>query len=171
MRLAVSFRSEYQKTILPDRFLEMDNVVKIEHSGFRENSFEATRQFLSYYGIQFTPLHMFNDNICNPLFLTLYCKPYRGDEVGLPVLYERLLENANDKLHIKLAKAIELAGYERVDNIVQPIVEAISKETLLTGKKHFERSEIELMPFWDKLKFPARSFTLLARDQNRLLAA
>ncbi|MGM9575909.1 MAG: hypothetical protein ACI3T2_00575 [Anaerovibrio sp.] len=160
VRLAVSFRSEYQKTILPDRFLEMDNVVKIEHSGFRENSFEATRQFLSYYGIQFTPLHMFNANICNPLFLTLYCKTYRGDEVGLPVLYERLLENANDKLHIKLAKAIELAGYERVDNIVQPIVEAISKETLLTGKKHFERSEIELMPFWDKLKFPAKSFII-----------
>ena len=97
VRLAVSFRSEYQNSILPDGFLKLDNIVKIEHRGFKDNPFKAARQFLSYYGIQFTPLHMFNANIYNPLFLTLYCKTYRGDEVELPVLYERLLEKANDK--------------------------------------------------------------------------
>ena len=110
VRLAVSFRSEYQKSILPERFLEWDNVVKIEHMGFRSNPFDAARKFLGYCGIQFTPLHMFISNIENPLFLTLYCKTYRGDEAELPVLYDRLLENANDKLHIKLARPIETAG-------------------------------------------------------------
>lgn len=76
VRLAVSFRSEYQNSILPDGFLKLDDIVKIEHRGFRDNPFEAARQFLIYYGIQFTPLHMFNANVYNPLFLTLYCKTY-----------------------------------------------------------------------------------------------
>lgn len=145
VRLAVSFRSEYQNSILPDRFLEWDNVVKIEHRGFRNNSFEAARKFLSYYGIPFTPLHMFSANIDNPLFVTLYCKTYRGDEVGLPVLYERLLEKANEKLHKNLAKAIESAGYDQSCDIVSPIVKAISELTLRTGKRRFEKSEIENM--------------------------
>lgn len=156
VRLAMSFRSEYQNAILPERFLELDNVVKIEHRGFRSNTLEASKKFLGYYGIPFTPLHMFITNIDNPLFLTLYCKTYQGDEVELPVLYERLLEKANDKLHIKLAKAIEAAGYDQSDNIVLPIVEAISKQTLLTGKRHFEKSEIESMPIWNSLGLAAR---------------
>ena len=80
VRLAVSFRSEYQNSILPERFLELDNVAKMEHRGFRNNPLEAARKFLGYYGIQFTPLHMFTANIDNPLFLTLYCKTYQGDD-------------------------------------------------------------------------------------------
>lgn len=165
VRLAVSFRSEYQNSILPEQFLELDNVVKIEHRGFRNNPLEAARKFLGYYGIQFTPLHLFTANIDNPLFLTLYCKTYQGDEVELPVLYERLLEKANDKLHINLAKPLEMAGYDQSDNIVLPIVEAISKQFLLTGKRHFEKSEIESMPIWNSLGLAARPFvTQLIRE-------
>ena len=165
VRLAISYRSEYQKSILPERFLEWDNITKIEHSGFRNNPFEAARQFLGHYGIQFTPLHMFTSNIDNPLFLTLYCKTYQGDEVELPTLYERLLEKANEKLHMEKAKLIEAAGYDQSDNIVLPIVEAISQKTLLTGKRHFEKSEIESMPIWNSLGLTARPLiTQLIRE-------
>lgn len=165
VRLAISFRSEYHNSILPDRFLELENVMKIEHQGFKNNSFEAARKFLNHYGIPFTPIHMFTTNIDNPLFLTLYCKTYQGDEVELPVLYERLLEKANDKLHIQLAKVIETAGYDQSDNIVLSIVEAISKETLLTGKRHFEKNEIESMQIWKSMGLTARPFiTQLIRE-------
>ena len=129
---------------------------------------ESYRNILGHYGIPFTPLHMFTTNIDNPLFLTLYCKTYQGDEVELPVLYERLLEKANDKLHIKLAKAIETAGYNQSDNIVLPIVEAISKQTLLTGKRHFEKSEIESMPIWNSLGLVARPFITQLIQENIL---
>lgn len=168
VRLAVSFRSEYQKSILPERFLELDNVVKMEHRGFRSNPFEAAKKFLSHYSIPFTPLHIFTTNIDNPLFLTLYCKTYQGDEVELPVLYERLLEKANEKLHMKLAKAFETAGYDQSDNLVFSIVEAISKQTLLTGKRHFEKSEIESMPIWNSLGLAARPFITQLIQENIL---
>ena len=80
VRLAISFRSEYEKVLLPEQFLKWNNVVKIEHTGFVGNSFEAVRKFLGHYGIPFAPVHMFSRNIYNPLFLTLYCKTYQGDE-------------------------------------------------------------------------------------------
>ncbi|MBS5115448.1 MAG: hypothetical protein KHY88_07115 [Erysipelotrichaceae bacterium] len=165
VRLAISFRSEYEKTILPDNFLEYDDVMKIEHYGFKGNSLEAAKRFLDHYGIPFTPLHMFTSNIDNPLFLTLYCKTYQGDEVELPVLYERLLEKANDKMHIKLATAIEHAGYDQSYNIVLPIIESISKQILLTGKRHFERDEIVSMTIWNEMGLSAIPFvTQLIRE-------
>ena len=69
--------------------------------------------------------------------MTLYCKTYQGDEVDLPILYERLLEKANEKF----TKVIEKADYDPSYNIVLPVIEAISKRTLFTGKRHFEKSE------------------------------
>ncbi len=168
VRLAISFRSEYEKTILPDNFLEYDDVIKIEHYGFKGNSLEAAKRFLDHYGIPFTPLHMFTSNIDNPLFLTLYCKTYQGDEVELPVLYERLLEKANDKMHIKLATAIGNVGYDQSDNIVLPIIESISKQILLTGKRHFERDEIVSMAIWNEMGLSARPFIIQLIRENIL---
>ena len=139
VRLAISFRSEYEKVLLTEQFFKVDNVVKIEHTGFMGNSFKAVRKFLGHYGIPFAPVHMFSRNIYNPLFLTLYCKTYQGDEVDLPILYERILEKANEKF----AKVIEKTGYDPSYNIVLPVIEAISKQTLFTGKRHFEKSELE----------------------------
>lgn len=165
VRLAISFRSEYQDVILPERFLESDNVVQIEHRGFRDNLFEASKQFLAYYGIPFTPLHMFTADIYNPLFLTLYCKTYQGDEAELPVLYERILKNANIKVHMNLKKAIESAGYDETENLVFPVIEAISKMTLSSGRRHFEKSEIESLEIWTTLGLAPRSFiTQLLRE-------
>ncbi len=168
VRLAISFRSEYHNSILPENFLKQENVMKMEHKGFRDNPFEAAKKFLGYYGIPFTPLHMFNANIDNPLFLTLYCKTYQGDEVELPILYERLLEKANEKIHIKLAKAIEIAGYEQSENLVLPIIQAIAKQTLFTGKRHFEKNEIESISVWNSLGLGARPFITQLIQENIL---
>ena len=63
-------------------------------------------------------------DIYNPLFLTLYCKTYQGDEAELPVLYERILKNANNKVHMNLKKAIESAGYDETENLFFPVIEA-----------------------------------------------
>ena len=49
VRLAISFRSEYEKVLLTEQFFKVDNVVKIEHTGFMGNSFKAVRKFLGHY--------------------------------------------------------------------------------------------------------------------------
>ena len=150
--------------LLTEQFFKVDNVVKIEHTGFMGNSFKAVRKFLGHYGIPFAPVHMFSRNIYNPLFLTLYCKTYQGDEVDLPILYERILEKANEKF----AKVIEKTGYDPSYNIVLPVIEAISKQTLFTGKRHFEKSELEGMPIWNTLGLAPRPFITKLIQENIL---
>ncbi len=84
VRLAVSFREEYKKQLFADLKMDKYEVCHIRHRGFDENSIEAAQKFMDHYGIPFTPLHLFTTGITNPLFLTLYCKTYQGDEVNLP---------------------------------------------------------------------------------------
>lgn len=168
VRLAVSYRSEYRQVILPERFINQNNVVKIEHKGFRNNPIEAAKTFLNYYGIAFTPLHIFMSNIDNPLFIILYCKTYQGDEAGLPLLYDRLLQKVNEKIHIKLAKVIETAGYDQSVDLVLPVVKEISMQTLLTGKRHFEKKEIEELSIWASLGLNARPFITQLIQENIL---
>lgn len=156
VRLAISFRNEYEKSILPENFLELNGVVKMEHQGFRGNSIEAAKEFLAHYGIPFTPIQMFTNRIDNPLFLTLYCKTYQGDEVGLQVLYDRLLEKANDKIYDSLEDTLRVAGFEASDNLVLMIVDAISKEILANGNRRFEKKELEKMSIWHELNLSAR---------------
>lgn len=99
---------------------------------------------------------MFTNRIDNPLFLTLYCKTYQGDEVGLQVLYDRLLEKANDKIYDSLEDTLRVAGFEASDNLVLMIVDAISKEILANGNRRFEKKELEKMSIWHELNLSAR---------------
>lgn len=168
VRLAISFRSEYENTILPERFFELDGVVKIEHRGFKSNSMEAAKEFLAYYGLSFTPIQMFSSNIDNPLFLTLYCKTYQGDDVGLQMLYDRLLDKANDKIYTTLERTIRSAGFDASDNIVSMIVDAISKEILATGKRQFEKSELANLSIWNELDLPPIVFIIQLIKENVL---
>jgi len=69
---------------------------------------------------------------------------------------------------MKLAKAIETAGYDQSDNLVFPIVEAISKQTLFTGKRRFEKNEIESMGIWSSLGLVARPFITQLIQENIL---
>lgn len=165
VRLAISFRSEYEKVILPDNFCQWNKVLEIQHQGFISNTIDAAQKFLAFHGLSFTPLHMFTSNIDNPLFLTMYCKTYQGDEATLPVLYERLLAKANASVHIRLKNIIANVGYDTTENLVRPVVEEIAKLILSTGKRYFERHEIERLPIWNELGLNARPFiTELIRE-------
>ena len=57
VRLAISFREEYSKTILPDEFCKEKYVYEIVHEGFKSNTIEAVQEFLSNYGLYMTPVN------------------------------------------------------------------------------------------------------------------
>lgn len=79
-------------------------------------------------------------------------------------MYERLLEKANEKF----TKVIEKADYDPSYNIVLPVIEAISKQTLFTGKRHFEKSELERMSIWSTLGLAPRPFITKLIQENIL---
>lgn len=168
VRLAISFRSEYEKVVLPENFLNQDGVAKMEHNGFRGNSLAAAKEFLAHYGLPFTPIQMFTSKIDNPLFLTLYCKTYQGDNVGVQELYDRLLEKANEKIYDTLEIQGYATGYDATDNIVSEVIEAISKKMLSNSKRHIEKKELEMLPIWHDLDLKARPFIKQLLQENIL---
>lgn len=135
VRLAISFRDEYSKTILPDEFCKEKYVYEIVHEGFKSNTIEAVQEFLSNYGLYMTPVNLLMSNSDNPLFLTLYCETYEGNDADLLTMYDRYLEKADDKMFSKYEVMLESAGHDSSSNLVSKVVAAISEEIINTGKK------------------------------------
>lgn len=158
VRLAISFREEYSKTILPDEFCKEKYVYEIVHEGFKSNTIEAVQEFLSNYGLYMTPVNLLMSNSDNPLFLTLYCETYEGNDADLLTMYDRYLEKADDKMFSKYEVMLESAGHDSSSNLVSKVVAAISEEIINTGKKQFARKEIENLPIWKKLNINCTEF-------------
>ena len=117
VKLILSYRPEYEKLILPDSFLEgRGDIVTMLHRGFEDNSISAAREFLNHYNIPFTPLEYFGYEMSNPLFLTLYCKTYNGEDVSLPILYDRVIEHANSNISRVLRVELRQKGYAEDDD-------------------------------------------------------
>lgn len=165
VRMVVTYREEYRKLIIEEENISKYSVCMIKHNGFKDNSFEAMKKFMNHYGIPFSAVHIFNTSISNPLFLTLYCKTYQGDDVGLDVLYERILKRANQNIHKNLVDFIREKGYDATEDLVSPIICGIADFILQTGKKSLSQQEIMGLSVWKEYQLPARPFvTQLIRE-------
>lgn len=159
VKLVLSYRSEYQESILPDSALEdQEDVVAMIHRGFEDNSIPAVREFLNYYNIPFTPLEYFGYEMSNPLFLTLYCKTYNGEEVSLPILYDRVIEHANENIHRTFAKELQQKGYTESEDILSPLIMEIAEWLVLHEKRFISRKELSQLSFWTEYGISAAPF-------------
>ena len=155
VRLILSCRTEYKEALLSDSIIERINHDKIldeECKGFEDNSFLAARKFLDYYRIPFTPLEYFGYEISNPLFLTLYCKTYNGEEVGLPELFERLINHADKEIHKRLEKILRENGITEDISLLKPLVEEIVATMYSDGKRSITRERLRKLAYWDQYR-------------------
>lgn len=165
VRMVVTYREEYRKLIIEEENISKYSICMIKHNGFKDNSFEAVKKFMNHYGIPFSPVLFFNTNISNPLFLTLYCKTYQGDDVGLAVLYDRILKCANQNIHKNLVNVIQGKGYDATEDLVSPIISGIAEFILQTGRKSLSQQEIIGLSVWEEYQLPAKVFvTQLIRE-------
>ncbi len=78
----ISVRAGYEGLVFNDAIVEKikdGSYIELFHTGFRKESIEATKEFLNHYGIPFSPSYFLQQDMTNPLFLTLYCKSYTGE--------------------------------------------------------------------------------------------
>lgn len=149
LKLVISFRNEYRNEILNEDLkerLQKEEILSIHHQGFSEDSINAVREFLDFYGIPFTPNLYFISSASNPLFLTLYCKTYNGEEVALPKLYDRLLRIISHSVirrHADIAKK-----YTEDEDIVTPFVIELARKMM--GKRFFTRNDFRQMTYWSE---------------------
>lgn len=167
VKLAVTYRMEYEKSVVQDALLSEDeDVYRIVHTGFASNGLKASKQFFDYYRIPFTLYEYFESEMENPLFLTLYCKTYRNDEASLPTLYDRLVESANKNIFPILEKRYKLIGFTEDDNIVQSLVDEISTLAFDKKEKNILESDLASIPFWTANDLPLRPFMSLLAKEN-----
>ena len=149
VKAVVSYRPEYEKQVLPDSLSNRDdNAVIIHHRGFEDNSIEAVREFLDHYSIPFTPLEYFGYEMSNPLFLTLYCKTYNGQEVSLPTLYERLIERVATNIYHAHEKELNEKGYDEGSNYLQPLIYQIAEYLTVHGERFISKTDIMRLRYW-----------------------
>lgn len=161
VRLVITYRSEYERKLLNDAMVEgikSNDILCIEHYGFAENTIEAVQEFMNYYNIPFTPLDYFGYEMSNPLFLTLYCKTYRGDEVDLPTLYDRILEYANNNIHESMAEALKVKGYDETEDLLTPLIEELSEFLFRKGTRFVTKKELIKFDYWANYDIVASSF-------------
>ena len=171
VKLVLTYRSEFAKVLglksdNISQCIETGKIVKLHHIGFRDNSISAITQFLNYFNIPFTLLNFLNDRMTNPLFLTIYCKTYNGEEVDLPKLYERLIENANNNIHKMLESDPNHRGYIYDDNILEPLIAELSNIFIEQNAHYISKNDICNLNYWQYYGFkPAKFLNLLAQEQ------
>ncbi len=100
LKIVISVRSGYERLVFNDAIIEdiaRNKIPSIVHSGFREESVEATLTFLNHYGIPFLPSYFLQAEMTNPLFLTLFCKYYTGENFDMFTLFNQLITRADEE--------------------------------------------------------------------------
>ena len=159
VKLVFSYRTEYETLLLSDAIRDKkqdEAILSIYHRGFADNSGLAVRQFLNHYNIPFTPLEYFGAEMSNPLFLTLYCKTYSGDEASLPSLYERLIEKANKNIFVALN--LRSRGYSEGDDILRPLISQMASKMVTNNLRAITKEELVHLEFWDEYGIVAAPF-------------
>jgi len=164
VRLVISYRQEFHNSIFSNAIQQrLDNceILSLTHTGFEYNSFYAVKRFLNYYGISFTPLECFGYDVTNPLFLTLYCETYTGDDVDIPSLYDKFIEHINKRGFETLGNELREAGYSEDDNLVKKLVDEISRYYVDNKKTFLTHDEIVNLSFWTEVGISPHAFILL----------
>ena len=149
VKLVFSYRPEYGKALLTESVLQaIDNsdIVTIIHRGFEDDSVTAVTDFLNHYNIPFAPQEYFSPEMTNPLFLTLYCKTYNGEEVSLSVLYERLIE----KIGAKVYSALDLhsKGFCESDDILSPLLNQMADQMADNNHRGIAKTDLMKLSYW-----------------------
>lgn len=169
VKLVLSYRAEYETILLPDSIKEKkqkETIVSIYHRGFENNSGFAVKEFLNHYNIPFTPLEYFGAEMSNPLFLTLYCKTYNGEEVSLPTLYERLIKKANN--NVLAALNMYSNGYMEGDDILRPLISQMASKMVEVDRRAIKTTELLRLSFWDDYRINPAPFIRQLVKENIL---
>lgn len=171
VRLVVSYRPEYRNLLFTDDFkvrIRHGDIITLFHRGFDDSSYEAIAQFFDHYGIPFTPLEYLGYEITNPLFLTLYCETYNGEEVDLPTVYERLLADLNDQLWKSLSQKLRSAGYLPGYDLIRPLVLQFASRLSDNHERSMTREEFWELPYWKEYDLTAPAVVPVLRNEHFL---
>lgn len=158
IKIVISVRSGYERLVFNDgiiKEIETNNIANIVHSGFREESVEATLAFLNYYGIPFLPSYFLQAEMTNPLFLTLFCKYYTGENFDMFTLFNQLISKADEDAQMAVGNAY-------FTPILHDMVEELAEIRLSKENWDISKPELFRLHFWDIYGLSAQKIPYIA---------
>ena len=139
LRVVFSLRSSYEEIILPDTGLE-DKLFSIEHYGFENTTYDATKSFFSFYKIETPSIPLLIPEFNNPLFLKKFCEALVNNNLtqipkglnGISKLFNFYLLSVNKKLSAEL-------NFDKKDFLVIKAIEDFAEELILNQNYYLLR--------------------------------
>ncbi|EMC47557.1 MAG: hypothetical protein UIH32_00365 [Streptococcus mutans] len=156
IKLVLSVRTGYEKLVFEEntiKQLEDREILRIIHSGFREESVIATKEFLNFHNIPFSPSDLLSYEMTNPLFLTLFCKTYNGEELNLFQMFERFISMVDEEIQ----KALNIPDSGRM---LKDLLIEIAKRQLESDNNYLNKKELLKMEFWSDYGIGDKPFFL-----------
>lgn len=158
LRIAFSLRSGYEKNLIDESLenrIKENKISVLYHEGFRNESIEATKEFLNGYNIPFSPTSFLQYEITNPLFLTLLCKTYSGEEIDILALFNSLLDNADSEIQ----RAI---GYDGSTRLLTYLISEIIDYKISKGTSSISKTDLLRLGFWDTYGISSKKIPFLS---------
>ena len=158
LKIVISVRSGYERLVFNETIIEeveTNRISSIVHSGFREESVDATLTFLNYYGIPFLPSYFLQAEMTNPLFLTLFCKYYTGKNFDMFTLFDQLIDRADQE-------AQRAVGFTDFVPILQYLVEELAEIRLEKENWYITKTDLFGLHFWDTYGLSSHKIPFIA---------
>jgi len=135
LAIAISVRSSYEQTVIPERLVQ-DKLVRVDHYGFAQHEYEATRTFFDFFGIERPSIPILTPEFQNPLFLKIFCKGLKKRGLtrvptglhGITAIFQFFIESVNKKL-----AQPEYLDFDEKQHFVLKAVKKVTK--LMADKK------------------------------------
>lgn len=127
--LALTVRSTYFKSVIPDNIRDNNSITFITHEGFRGNEYDALSMFCDFYGLRQPTFPILAPEFTNPLFLQLVCMGVQNSaEKSFPLGFQgikKVFDFYIDALNSLLLAKTEYA--HRKDLVMNAIKRVASK--------------------------------------------
>lgn len=143
LSLAISVRTTYEDTVVPEQLRNKpDRIIKVQHHGFSDKVYEATKRFFNHFGILQPSVPLLAPEFVNPLFLMLFCKGLRNQNytripegiTGITSIFNFFVFSVNEKLSRKL-------DFDAHDDLVGRAIQLMADRLLEEKASALERRE------------------------------
>jgi hypothetical protein len=139
--LAVSCRTSYERIVIPDGLIP-EKLVKIDHRGFEDQEYIATKTFFEHYGIERPNIPLLVPEFSNPLFLKIFCQGLEKRRLtriskglkGITAIFNFFIDAIHEALWLRL-------DYDPSTNLAQQAVNLLAQRMAETGNPWIERSQ------------------------------
>jgi hypothetical protein len=139
--IAVSCRTSYESVTIPKSIVP-EKLVKVEHHGFANYEYRATKKFFYYYGIEQPNVPLLVPEFSNPLFLKTICQGIKKRKLtripkginGITDVLNLFIDSINEVL-------CERIDYDYQDNLVRESVHSLACKMAEKEQPWIERKE------------------------------